>query len=206
MLRVVTLSVIVGTFLIGVYYVVAATYMPPIPQDKLSEALSAYQDGFSYDNLVVLDEGDRYALIQQMPSITRQLILQEAKNRPSFIAESKDQLKKLSSSSDLKLVKLTTIAGLKGFSAQGTAAVFDSGTMAFLRLEDFGVTSGIDQHLYLTKDGSISTGISLGKLKASQGSQNYDITGIDVETYNVLIIYSKPFDMYYAHAQFFKAG
>ncbi|MGI0003980.1 MAG: DM13 domain-containing protein [Candidatus Nitrosotenuis sp.] len=205
MLRVVTLSVIIGTFLIGMYYVVAATYVQPVYQDKLSEALTAHQNGLSYDQLTALDEKERYDLIQQMPSATAQLILQEAKNHPSFTDESKDQIKEISDSNDLKMIKLTPIAGLKGFSAQGTAAIFDSGKMAFLRLDDFGVTSGIDQYLYLTKDGSVAAGVSLGKLKASQGSQNYDITGIDVETYNILIIYSKTFDTYYAHAAFLKA-
>ena len=205
MLRTVTISVIIGTFLIGMYYVVAATYVQPVQQDHLSVALATHQDGLSYDQIIALDEDDRYNLIQQMPSATVQLILQEAKNHPSLIDESKDQIKELSSLNDLKLVKLTPIAGLKGFSAQGTAAMFDSGEMTFLRLEDFGVTSGIDQHLYLTKDGSVATGIGLGRLKASQGSQNYDVTGIDIETYNILIIYSKTFDTYYAHARFLKA-
>lgn len=205
MLRTVTLSVIIGTFLIGMYYVVAATYVQPVQQDDLAVALTTHQDGLSYDQLIALDENDRYNMIQQMPSATVQLILQEAKNNPSFIDEGKNQIKELSSSNDLKLVKLTPIAGLKGFSAQGTAAMFSSGEMTFLRLEDFGVTSGIDQHLYLTKDGSVATGIGLGKLKASQGSQNYDATGVDIETYNILIIYSKTFDTYYAHARFLKS-
>ncbi|MFY9301254.1 MAG: DM13 domain-containing protein [Candidatus Nitrosotenuis sp.] len=205
MLRTVTLSVIIGTFLIGMYYVVAATYVQPAQQDRLSAALMAYQEGLTYDKLVSLDEATRYDLIQKMPSATTLMIIQEARNHPSFIAESKDEIKEISGSNDLRMVKLTPIAGLKGFSAKGTAAIFVSDQMTFLRLEDFGVTSGIDQHLYLTKDGSISTGIDLGRLKASQGSQNYDITGVDTETYDILIIYSKPFDTYYTHARFLKA-
>ncbi len=205
MLRAVTLSVIIGTFLIGMYYVVSATYVQPEQQDHLSAALEAYQTGLTYDKLLSLDESTRYDLIQQMPSTTAQMVLQEARNHPIFITESKDEIREISGSSDLRMTKLTPIAGLKGFSAKGTAAIFVSDHMTFLRLEDFGVTSGIDQHIYLTKDGSISTGIDLGRLKASQGSQNYDITGIDHEVYDILIIYSKPFDTYYAHARFLKA-
>jgi hypothetical protein len=204
MLRTVTLSVIIGTFLIGMYYVVAATYVQPVQQDNLSIALSDIQDGLSYNKLVSLDESERYYLVQQMPSSTLRLVMEEAKNHPSFIDESKDKIKELSGSNELKLIKLVPIAGLKGFSAEGTAGVFTSGKMTFLRLADFGVTGGIDQHLYLTKDGSVSSGVDLGMLKASQGSHNYDITGIDIETNNILIIYSKTFDTYYAHAQFLK--
>jgi hypothetical protein len=204
MLRAVAVSVMIGTFLIGMYYVVEASYVQPIQQNKLADTLNGFQAGLSYEKLVALDESERYLLVQQMQSDTIHLILQEAQNHPSFIVESKDQIKQTSNSDDLRLVTLTTIAGLKGFTADGTASIFSSGEMVFLRLEDFGITSGIDQHLYLTKDGSVATGIDLGKLKASQGDQNYDITGIDTEIYNVLIVYSKTFDTYYAHARFLK--
>jgi hypothetical protein len=205
MLRAVAISVVIGTFLIGMYYVVAATYVQPIQQDKLAAALDDLQPGLSYEKLISLDEEERYYLIQQSPSNTRQLILGEAANHPSFITESKDQIKEISNSAELRLLKLTPIAGIKGFSAYGTAGIFDSGDMLFLRLEGFSITSGIDQHVYLTKDASVSTGIDLGRLKATEGEQNYDITGIDTELYNILIIYSKTFDTYYAHARFLKA-
>ena len=76
--------------------------------------------------------------------------------------------------------------------------------MTFLRLQDFGIASGFDQKLYLTKDGTIETGIEIGPLRESQGDQNYDISGIDTYTYNILIVYSKPFDLYYAYAKFLK--
>ncbi len=204
MLRTVAVSVIIGTFLIGMYYVVAATYVQPIQQDKLTAALGDLQSGLSYAQLIALDEEERYYLIQQSPSSTRQLLLQEATNHPSFIAESKDQIKEISNSDDLRMLKLTPIAGIKGFMAQGIAAIYGSGDTTFLRLEDFSITSGIDQHVYLTKDASIATGIDLGRLKATQGEQNYDITGIDAEVYDIVVIYSKTFDTYYAHARFLK--
>lgn len=206
MLRAVAISVIIGTFLIGTYYVVAAVYVQPIHQDKLEAALDDLRPGLSYEQLVALDEEERYYLIQQSTSNTRQLILQEATNHPSFTDESKDRIKEISGAEDLRLITMTPIAGIKGFAAHGTADIFDSGEMTFLRLEDFAVTSGIDQHIYLTKDGVVATGIDLGRLKATQGEQNYDITGIDTDVYNILIIYSKTFDMYYAHARFLKAA
>jgi hypothetical protein len=204
LLRAVTISVVIGTFLIGTYYVVAATYVQPIQQDKLEAALNDLMPGLSYEQLTALDEEERYYLIQQSTSNTRQMILKEAENHPSFIDESKDQIREISNSDDLRLITMTPIAGIKGFTAHGTADIFDSGGMTFLRLEDFMVTSGIDQHIYLTKDGVVSTGIDLGRIKATQGEQNYDITGIDTEVHNILIIYSKTFDTYYAHARFLK--
>lgn len=198
------ISVVIGTFLIGTYYVVAAMYVQPAQHDKLESALGDLQPGLSYEQLVMMSEAERYYLIQQAPSSTRQLILEEAINHPSFISESKDIIKETSNSDELRIVKLTPFSGIKGFTAQGTAVIYNSGNMNFLRFEDFGVTSGIDQRVYLTKDGAVATGIDLGALRASRGEQNYDITGIDTEIYNILIIYSKTFDTYYAHARFLK--
>lgn len=205
MLKAVTISTVIGTFFIGMYYIVEATYVQPEQQNDLTRALDKLSAGLTYDKLVSLEEEERYSLVRFAPSETVRLIMQEAQNRPSFVAESKDKIKEHSKSAELRLVKLTPIAGLKGFEAQGTAGVFMSGDFTFLRLENFEVTPGLDQHIYLTKDGSVASGIELGRLKATEGSHNYDITGIDTETFNILIIYSPTFDTYYAHARFLKA-
>lgn len=206
MLRTVTISVLIGTILIGTYYVVAASYVQPEQQNQLTMALDSFQSGLTYDKLVSLDQNQRNLLMQQMPSNTIIMTLEEAKNHPSFIAESRNDMLTQSHLSDLKQLKIAPIAGLKGFTADGTVSVFSSGDMSFLRLEDFGVTSGIDQRIYLTKDGTIESGIDIGILKASQGNQNYDITGIDTDVYNIFVVYSKTFDVYYAHAQLPKSS
>lgn len=204
MLRAVTISVVIGTFLIGSYYVVSASFVPPEQQNKLGLALSEIQPDLTYEKFLTLSEGEKSFLIQNMPSSTRNLILDEARNNPSFTAESKDMMIEQSGATDLRMIKLTQISGIKGYDAEGTASVFVSGGMTFLRLQDFGVAGGIDQRVYLTKDGTIQTGIDIGPLKASQGDQNYDITSVDHDTYDVLIIYSRPFDLYYAYAKFIK--
>ncbi|WP_100182366.1 DM13 domain-containing protein [Candidatus Nitrosotenuis aquarius] len=204
MLRTVTISVIIGTFLIGSYYVVAASYVQPKQQNKLGMALSDIRPDLTYEKFIGLDEDEKSFLIQTMPSSTRNLILEEARERPSFAAESKDIMTEISGSSELRMIKLTPVSGVKGYDAGGQAAVYVSGKTTFLRLQDFGIASGIDQKLYLTKDGTIETGIEIGPLRASQGDQNYDISGIDHDTYNTLVIYSKPFDLYYGYAKFVK--
>ncbi|HXG74820.1 MAG TPA: hypothetical protein VNK44_08410 [Candidatus Nitrosotenuis sp.] len=205
MLKAVTISVIIGTFLIGMYYVVDATYVQPVQKNDLAEALDKLSSGLTYDKLAALEEQERYSLVRFAPSETVRLIMQEAQSRPSFAAESKDKIKEHSGSAELRLVKLTQITGLKGFEAQGTAGVYVSGESTFLRLENFGVTPGLDQHIYLTKDGSVATGIDIGRLEATEGSHNYDITGTDTDTFDTLIIYSPTFETYYAHARFIKA-
>lgn len=204
MLRTVTISVIIGTFLIGSYYVVAASYVQPEQQNKLGMALSEIRQDLTYEKFIVLSEDTKAFLIQTMPSSTRNLILEEARDRPSFAAESKDIMTEISGTSELRMIKLTTISGVKGYDAGGQTTVYVSGKSTFLRLQDFGIASGIDQKLYLTKDGTVDTGIEIGSLRASQGDQNYDISGIDHDTYSILVIYSKPFELYYGYAKFVK--
>lgn len=206
MLRQVTIFVMVGTFLIGTYYVGVSSYVAPEQQNKLASSLGEFQTGLTYGKIISLDEHERAALIQSMPSDVVRMVMSEAKLHPSFVSEGVDDIREQSFSDDVTFSKMTQIAGLKGYDASGTAVLVHAGSKVFLRLDEFGVTPGIDQHLYLTKDGSASSGIDLGLLKASSGSQNYDVSGIDIDEYNILIIYSKTFDIHYAHARLAKSN
>lgn len=204
MLQTITLSIMIGTFLMGTYYVLAASYLPPVQENKLVSALNDVQTDLTYAKFVSMSENERMTLVQQMPSSTIRMLLEEAQNHPVYISEDTDKIKLESNSNDIRFTKLTQITGVKGYDGSGTASIVYAGNMTFLRLEDFSVTSGIDQHIYLTKDGTIASGIDLGSLKASIGNQNYDITGINIDAYNVMIIYSKTFDTYYAYTKFLK--
>lgn len=204
MLKTITFSIMIGTFLIGTYYVLAASYVPPVPENKLVSALNKMQTDLTYEKFISMNENERMALVKQMPSNTIRMLLEEAQNHPSYISENTDKIKLDSNSNDIRFTKITQITGVKGYDGSGTASIVPAGVMTFLRLEDFSVTSGIDQHLYLTKDGTIASGVDLGPLKASVGDQNYDITGINTDVYNVMIIYSKTFDTYYAYTKFLK--
>ncbi|MFI5405783.1 MAG: DM13 domain-containing protein [Nitrososphaerales archaeon] len=205
MLKTITISIMIGTFLIGTYYALAASYLPPVQENKLVSALSKMKTDLTYEKFISMNENERASLVQQMPFDTIKMLLQEAQNHPSYASENTDKIKLESNSSDIRFTKLTQITGVKGYDASGTASIVYAGNMVFLRLEDFSVTSGIDQHLYLTKDGTIASGIDLGPLKASAGNQNYDITGINVDAYNIMIIYSETFGTYYAYTKFLKA-
>lgn len=204
MLQTIAISIMIGTFLMGTYYVLAASYLPPVQENKLVSALNSMQPDLTYGKFISMSENERAVLVQKMPSDTVRMLLEEAQNHPRYISENTDKIKLESSSNDVRFTKLTQITGVKGYDSSGTASVVYAGNMVFLRLEDFSVTGGIDQHLYLTKDGTPFSGIDLGPLKASVGNQNYDVTGVDVDAYNVMIIYSKTFDTYYAYTKFLK--
>lgn len=204
MLQTIAISIMIGTFLMGTYYVLAASYLPPVQENKLVSALNNMQPDLTYGKFISMGENERTVLVQKMPSNTVRMLLEEAQNHPSYISENTDKIKLESNSNDVRFTKLTQITGVKGYDSSGTASVVYAGNMVFLRLEDFSVSGGIDQHLYMTKDGTTSTGIDLGPLKASAGNQNYDVTGVDIDAYNVMIIYSKTFDTYYAYTKFLK--
>jgi len=204
MLKTITVSIMIGTFLMGTYYVLAASYVPPVREDKLVSALNNMQTDLTYEKFITMSESQRMTLVRQMPSGVTRMLLEEAQNHPSYVSENADKIKLESGSNDIRFTKLTQITGVKGYDGSGIASLVYAGDMSFLRLEDFSVTSGIDQHLYLTKDGTIFSGIDLGPLKASAGDQNYDITGINTDAYSIMIVYSKTFDTYYAYTKFLK--
>mgnify|MGYP001614580575 FL=1 len=78
-----------------------------------------------------------------------------------------------------------------------------------LRLESINVTNGPDLHVYLSTHPNPATSAEvhqtgyadLGKLKANQGSQNYDIpAGVDLGTVRIAVIYCQPFSVVFSIA------
>ncbi len=71
-----------------------------------------------------------------------------------------------------------------------------------LRLEDFRSTNGPDLYVYLASDTSASDYVSLGRLKANNGNQNYDIpAGTDLAKYDTVLIWCKQFSVLFGSAE-----
>ena len=71
-----------------------------------------------------------------------------------------------------------------------------------LRLEDFKSTNGPDLYVYLSVDKKASDFISLGKLKANQGNQNYQIPSeVDLDEYSQVLIWCKTFGVLFGSAE-----
>lgn len=86
--------------------------------------------------------------------------------------------------------------------AQGMARIIplDNGDNV-LRLENFKATNGPDLHVYLATDDRASEFVNLGKLKANNGNQNYEIpAGTDLEKYNQVLIWCKAFGVLFGNA------
>jgi Electron transfer DM13 len=71
-----------------------------------------------------------------------------------------------------------------------------------LRLENLQVTNGSDLCVYLATDKSASDFVSLGKLKANNGNQNYEIASeTDLTKYSNVLIWCRPFSVLFGSAE-----
>ena len=71
-----------------------------------------------------------------------------------------------------------------------------------LRLENLQVTNGPDLYVYLATDKSASDFVGLGKLKANNGNQNYNIPSqTDLTKYDTVLIWCRPFSVLFGSAE-----
>ena len=71
-----------------------------------------------------------------------------------------------------------------------------------LRLEKLMATNGPDLYIYLSTDRDTSDFVNLGRLKANNGNQNYDIpSGIDLSKYDTVLIWCKAFSVLFGSAE-----
>jgi len=88
--------------------------------------------------------------------------------------------------------------------AEGTAKVvpLPQDDTNVLRLENLKVTNGPDLYVYLSTDKSASDIVNLGKLKANNGNQNYNIpTGTDLTKYDTVLIWCKAFSVLFGSVE-----
>ena len=72
-----------------------------------------------------------------------------------------------------------------------------------LRLENFKSTNGPNVHVYLSSDKRATDYVDLGKLKANNGNQNYNISaGTDITKHNIVLIWCKDFSVLFGSAAF----
>ncbi len=91
----------------------------------------------------------------------------------------------------------------------GTAAVHQLGDQRLLRLTGFSTSNGPDVRVYLvaandaTDDETVTKAgfVELGKLKGTQGDQNYEIpAGVDLDQYRAVTIWCKRFSVNFGTA------
>ncbi len=86
--------------------------------------------------------------------------------------------------------------------AAGEAMVLstDDGTR-YLRFENFKATNGPDLYVYLSTDEGATDYVSLGRLKANMGNQNYEIpSDVDVTKYSKVLVWCQAFSVLFGSA------
>lgn len=86
--------------------------------------------------------------------------------------------------------------------ATGIAKVLAVGDAKVLRLEAFRSTNGPDLYVYLSTDKEATDFVSLGRLKANIGNQNYDIPeGTDLSRYSTVLVWCQQFSVLFGSAE-----
>ncbi len=71
-----------------------------------------------------------------------------------------------------------------------------------LRFENFETINGPDLHIYLSSDLNSEDFIDLGKIKATKGNVNYNVSeSLDINKYNKVLVWCVPFGVLFSYAE-----
>jgi hypothetical protein len=167
----------------------------------------------SYQRFISMNEEEKMQAAKQMSSQERDTIMTVSARVNNSLDESMDQilLQQLPQNTTSSVTNNTTNALRTGsfvgvgdgiHNAEGIAKVIPlQDGSNILRLENLQVTNGPDLYVYLATDKSASDFVSLGKLKANNGNQNYNIPSeIDLTKYDTVIIWCRQFSVLFGSA------
>jgi hypothetical protein len=207
--RITLLAVVIVVGVVTVYLAsplfISTEVNEPFPPNSVASV--------SFEDFNTMTEDERAKAAENMSSSQKnELMIQYANlnngnNITNFIDEDMNYTVSPSSS-----ITTTSAAGLNNsiisgsfigvndgiHNAEGIAKVIplQRDDINILRLENLKVTNGPDLYVYLSTDKSAYDFINLGKLKANNGNQNYNIpTGTDLEKYDNVLIWCKAFSV-----------
>ena len=211
----VVISIVIAAIIIpfGIY-----TISPLFTSNTVNEPLPTTVAGVNkntalhdYQKFVSMSDLERGNAAKQMSQRDKNMVMIGASQINNTINESSitttETIKQRQQSNATTAHNVMTgsfIGAGDGFhNAEGLARVIqvrDGSTI--LRLENFKSTNGPNVHLYLATDKGASNFIDLGRLKASNGNQNYNIPhGTDLAKYNMVLIWCKDFSVLFGSAQ-----
>lgn len=168
-----------------------------------------------YQRFVSMNDQDRSNVAKQMSQREKNIVMIGASQINKTINESaittdtikqrqQQQQQKSNATTARSILTGSFIGAGDGFhNAEGLVRVIpleDGSTI--LRLENFKSTNGPNVHLYLATDKAASNFIDLGRLKANNGNQNYNVPhGTDLAKYNMALIWCKDFSVLFGSAQ-----
>ena len=210
------ISAIVIIISIGAFYLASPLFISteidePLPEG--AEVPAPPPPSNQFQEFMAMSEEERIEAGNRMDEQVRNQIMLEFARMNTSIDESMAQINESLSeqqtsqtgneTSDLLLTGSFVGVGDGIHDAQGITKVIptEDGSNV-LRLEDLVVTNGPDLYVYLSTDKSASDFVSLGKLKANIGNQNYLIpAGTDLSKYDTVLIWCRAFSVLFGSAE-----
>jgi hypothetical protein len=203
--------IIVGA---GAYYLVSPLFFSTEVNEPLPTSVVESE---SFQKFAAMNEEEKMQAAKQMSPQERDEIMSAAAKVNDSLDESMDQTlsqqqqpqpqNNTTSRTSTKQSTLRTgsFVGVGDgiHNAEGIAKVIPQQDRSnTLRLENLHVTNGPDLYVYIATDKSASDFVSLGRLKANNGNQNYDIPSeTDLTKYDTILIWCRPFSVLFGSAE-----
>jgi hypothetical protein len=162
-----------------------------------------------YQKFISMNEQDRMNAAKHMNQTKKNMVMIGADQINNTINENAMTLgtikqQQVNATITSKIRTGTFIGAGDGFhNTEGLAKVIPLGQgSSVIRLENFNSNNGPNVHLYMSTDKAASNFIDLGRLKANNGNQNYNIpNGTDLVKYNMVLIWCKNFSVLFGSAE-----
>ena len=154
-----------------------------------------------------MSENERVRVAENMSNFQKnQLMIQYANSNNGNSSKIDEVMNKtvISFESDQPLISGAFVGVNDGIqNAEGTAKIIPlQDNTNVLRLENLKVTNGPDLYVYLSTDKNAVDFVNVGRLKANNGNQNYDIPpGTDLSKYDTALIWCKAFSVLFGSAE-----
>lgn len=97
--------------------------------------------------------------------------------------------------------KVYPVVGTSGHSASGDVRIVDTKNGKVIRYENFKTINGPDLYVYIAKDLDAKEYVNLGRLRATEGSVNYEIPqGVNLAEYKYVMTWCKRFGVLFNYA------
>lgn len=208
--RVAVIVTIVGIIVgAGAFYLISPLFISTQVNDPLP---TGAEQSESYQRFISMNEDEKMQTARQMSAEERDGIMSSAAQVNNSMNEPMNQT--LMQEEQQRIPNATTMPNVLRtgpfvgvgdgiHSAEGIAKVFPlQDGSSILRIENLHVTNGPDLYVYLSPDKSASDFINVGKLKANNGNQNYEIpAGTDLSMYDTVLIWCRPFSVLFGSAE-----
>ena len=205
----ITAAIVIIIIGVGAYYLASPLFISTEVNEPLPT--SAVESG-AYQKFITMSEEEKLDIAKQMSPEEREDIMTTASKINNSIDESMDQVQQqqqqqtqntITTASTLRTGSFVGVGdGIHNAEGEAKLIPFQDGDSNILRLENLRVTNGPDLYVYLATDKTASDFVNIGKLKANNGNQNYDIpAGTDLTKYDTVLIWCRPFSVLFGSAE-----